>query len=488
MAKKNKDAELIKAIGELKSGEAFPGAKEKYDNQWQQRISPLMEQFIDYLELGGIIKNVKLYLCNWGELYSGLHRKDDKYNKVCSLFSDDFVYQNWDYSANYSIYNLAMLMDDENIPVISSMYIEATRVLSYLAFYKDYILDRLPANTKSLITQIEDFLIVKSGYPDTFRYHGDFQINVFCKIFHDPEYEKYISDYLYPNEDKSIKAVLFDEYCRPVLKDFHKSWIDTEITDKHIDGSALMMKTLCDIHDSMYKITSKDDCYNNPYVSEFPFVGKLMRIFGALFEEWERLKREMLDKFPEIKTMDDVKLIMFNDQGLTDNYSDMYGNYFSNTTQLSLKDYVTRLSLDVEGSTYSITSKYDGVFIAVFLNIDTMIDHILSRMPNFSEIEIYERLKITVHHEMGHVIDKKLRIIKYPMDQFQTIEQASVEYRRKKLAEYESFSPEKKAEVDFIDWYYTEIPEEFRANQIMGLTPDIMRWSDGKEKKETDKS
>ena len=309
-------------------------------------------------------------------------------------------------------------------------------------------------------------------------------MNVFCKIFHDPEYEKYISDYLYPGEDKSIKNILFDEYCKPVVKEFHKTQIDTEISDEYIAGAAFMMKSLCDIHDSMYKLTCKDDCYNNPYFKTVPFVGKLMRIFGALFEEWERLKRVMLDKYPEIKTMDDVKMFMFNDLGLTDNYFYMYNNYFAATDKMSLKDYVTRLSLDVEGSTYSINSKYDGVFIVVFLNADTMIDHILSRMPDRSEIEIYEALKITVQHEMGHVSDKKLRALKYPVDQFQIIEQAGFEYRKKKLAEDEAMSDEQKKEIDYIEWYYTELPEEARANEIMGLTPEIMRWSDGKEKKE----
>jgi hypothetical protein len=475
---KKKDAELVKE-------ERF-GFNEREKYAWDDMIYPGIRDFIEFLGVKNSICTPKYSIDKWNKLFVPCAGESDQSNRIEGFFSDDFVYGGWDYTAHTEIYNLAVL-NCVGGASMGGMLFAALYTFSFLKFYRDYVLDRLPVEIRTVIDKVEEYVIVKENRNQLFRGHPAFQAIVFCKMCHDKKFSKDISDYLW-NGEKNIKDFIFDyckdeliAYCQSVLGNKEK-YVDEEHQQnliKNVHGCLKSVQMLCDCHDKFRRIRSKEELNGlfAEYVDGSP-TKQLVYIIEKLFDRWDDICAEALKKYPEINNMNNVELEILNSVGMIDRYRWLY-NSFNSNSELTFKKYMSNQQIS-EGLTFNIRTIYYGEKIYVYINFDEMIDKIVWVYGNKITIdEIVDRLVITLRHEMGHVVDNKLRELKYPHTQTSMIVNDCADNRSRLIEQFDNLSDEEQKKHDDSLEYYTLIPEEARANELMGLSLDDIRWGDG---------
>ena len=198
-------------------------------------------------------------------------------------------------------------------------------------------------------------------------------------------------------------------------------------------------------------IDNLKDSLDHEYNGLVPNMKKLLDELSNIFAIWNLTKIEAIKKYPEYKdTLKNVKFCIVNAMGMMKMINKIQPEaVFTDITYVSKKAKIT-----------------------VYMNLDRLLYEHVSLM--YKEVPYSEKRfhhEFAFKHELGHIVhycelrsNKKIKYVKQNLKKI-------TETERK---HWESLPVDDR--LDYNYWYYTYLPFERRANELMGLTiEDVYR-------------
>jgi hypothetical protein len=122
--------------------------------------------------------------------------------------------------------------------------------------------------------------------------------------------------------------------------------------------------------------------------------------------------------------------------------------------------------------TTSSFSRYEGGSTPITYSIDILLDSLMEDYPGLEYDDIMANIKLILRHEMGHVIAYILKIRQSSGDYIFPMSALANKIKSKEIERREN-DPEIK-KLHHTVWYYSYLPEERKANALMGITVEDM--------------
>lgn len=220
----------------------------------------------------------------------------------------------------------------------------------------------------------------------------------------------------------------------------------------------------CEMFNKFFSIYYKfNNVYSSRYIDKMrsrldleydelvPNMRKLLDELSDIFNIWNLTKMDAIKKYPEHKdTLKDVKFCIVNAMGM-----------------MKMID-----KIQPDAVFTDITHESKKTKITVYMNLDRLLyEHVSLMYKDVSYSDKRFHHEFAFKHELGHIVhycelrsNKKIKYVKQNL---------------KKITESERKHWESLPTTDRVDskyWYYTCLPFERRANELMGLTiEDVYR-------------
>ena len=375
------------------------------------------------------VRNFMLYLCE----------NSHNFNWVCNLFVK---------SVCYELFKLTILSDY----LTGDLSAEEEEIFKICE--KEYL-----NNSGMLPRGFEHLAQFKTGVFMNMFYHGD--ENFEDRIFEPADFldKHWYSDFLYNR--------LKNEEHGEALMYFHDN---TFFNTRYEIGKVYHM--FYNVNKNTISKLDKDvKDYQLEHSKRLMF---LVEICHEILEYWTKLREETAKKF-KIDNIRKVDIQIVNMEYLKDYTLRGYKEYNGNKTFDKYMD-VKETFFKSEAVTNYVINNDGNVSIKVLYSISQTIDSIMYDFTDLSKDEIINNIHITLRHEMGHVVDDCMRIDKNGLDIAMFTATQHQKLAQKIKREYDNTPKENR--LDHIYWYYTFLPMERRANELMGLTIEDMYRAD----------
>lgn len=325
----------------------------------------------------------------------------------------------------------------------------------------DYILGMSTPEEKKYLSCSEQLLkkqIRPNGYDTSFN----FKLYAFGRAFFHDEF--YQDGYLPLLSDK------FKKESQKLINDRMKKYNVCINVDKNHEMFDMIL-SLYHMFDHIYDVSEINKIRKDIIKSKSVYTNRLMQLLDELiviYDIWNNIKKETMKKFPMYANiLKDVRLHCMNAHGKMEYF---HREYEITGALVPYYDYM------YDHSGYCVLacmrysySNFDGVRLEVQFNIDELLfSHVSAMFKDVTEEEKRFHYEFTLKHEMGHIVhhcemlhnndEKTFRMLKHNLEKITDTE-------RKR---WESLPEEDR--LDYGYWYYTYLPFERRANELMGLT------------------
>jgi len=192
------------------------------------------------------------------------------------------------------------------------------------------------------------------------------------------------------------------------------------------------------------------------YDVESPNIQKLLDELNDIFNIWNLIKMETIKKYPEYKsTLKDVSFCIANAMGMM------------------------KMINKIQPDAVFTDIKYDikKTKITVYMNLDILLyEHVSLMYKDASSSEKRFHHEFAFKHELGHIVHYcELRSNK----KFKYVKQNLKKITETETKHWESLPVDDR--LDYNYWYYTCLPFERCANELMGLTIEDVYRADFKD-------
>lgn len=433
-------------------------------------IDGSFKSIMEFAELSKTMCNPSVQYGTILNFYNKAH-PNKKCDDIIDFISDEYTYQDFEFflHTDFVVFCAVVAKYKDEFDLISlGVKIECLRIFSMLILYKLFMLDKLPEDIDAIFKKALEFIIVEEKRFDGWRYTDEATNVVFDKVCYCHQFEKkfgeLIGDPNYRNKLSARAVELLgcaDELDEdgPTLDEQFKWWRDQQDTLFNHYNSLRWIESV----DQIPKIEGK----------KVPEGFKdLIKVIELLFGKWEEIKKEVCERFPDIKQhIEKLKLIFVNSAGLI---HAKYKHYDKLGDSRTFSEVIEKFPMQADGLHMSISNPYFGdMGDEVYINIDSLNVHWLN-YTNFSPEEIADRYSVVLRHEMGHAIVYCYDRRKYSQLKFALISDDNTNTRQKGYDWYNSLD-----ENDKPDWeeWYNQLPEEKEANEIMGIKYTDFHWA-----------
>lgn len=349
--------------------------------------------------------------------------------------------------------------------------------LTIFAFIPAYIfklwtLNRLPEDHKKVFDKCKEIMLSKGVYPKNHESSNELKVLVFLEMFY---------------EDIPIHTT--DESVADQLNQLFPNYRE-EMINYYIDLLPNNMKTGYEFIQSIDKLTvmlyKAMNCIKNKEdADEFIKIvesinGDLMRERMALlghiirdtYDVFEEVKDEACKKYPEIAEYirSSTSLTFRNVLGKIEKMRNSMKYEVKANLYEEMDD--SDVAFKAAAFTTSSFSRYEGGSTPITYSIDGLLDSLTEDYPGLEYDDIMDNIRLTLRHEMGHVIAHILKIRQSTGDYIFPATALSNKIKAKEIERRET-DPEIK-KLHHTVWYYSYLPEERKANALMGITVEDM--------------
>ena len=396
---------------------------------------------------------------------------NEKCDDIVDFISDEYTFQDFEFRTHseFIVFCSVVAKYQDEFDLISvGIKLECLRIFSMLILYKLFMLDKLPEDIDVIFKKAMEFIIVEEKRFDGWRYTDGATDTVFDKVCYCNQFEnkfgELIGDPDYRNKLSARSVELIG--CADEMDD------DGPTLEEQFKWARMQFDTLFNHYNSLRWIESVDKLPKIEGKRVPEGFKDLIKVLELLFGKWEEIKKEVCERFPDIKQyIEKLKLIFVNSAGLVHAKYKHYDKLADNRT---FAEIIEKFPMQADGLHMSISNTYFGdMGNEVYINLDSMNLHWLN-YTNFSPEEIADRYSVVLRHEMGHAIvycyDRK----KYSQLKFALIGEDNSNARQKGYDWYNSL--EEKDRPDWEEWY-NQLPEEKQANEIMGIKYTDFHWA-----------
>lgn len=282
------------------------------------------------------------------------------------------------------------------------------------------------------------------------------------------------------------RAFFYDEFNQgtylPLLSDEFKKESQKLINDRmmkydvciNVDKNHEMFKMILSLYhmfDHIYDISEINKIRKDIIKSKSVYTNRLMKLLDELtiiYDIWNNIKKEVIKKFPMYANiLKDVRLHCMNAPGKMEY---IHRKYEITGARVPYYDYMFDHSgyCVLASMTHSYSS-FDGVRIEVLFNIDELLySHVSAIFKDVAEEEKRFHYEFTLKHEMGHIVHHCEMLHSNDEKTFFILIHNLEKITKAETKRWESLPEEDREDRSY--WYYTYLPFERRANELMELT------------------
>lgn len=366
---------------------------------------------------------------------------------------------------------------NDNLEELRNILVGLT-IFSFVPVYifKLWTLNQLPEDHRKVFDKCKEMMLSKGVYPKHHESSNEIKVLTFLEMFYG---DISIHDY---DEDESVADEL-----NKLFPNYRE-----EMINYYIDLLPNNMKTGFEFIQSIDKLTvilykaikcikNKEDAdellksieegiKNNDLMYErMSLLGHIIRDSYDVFEE---VKDEACKKYPDIAKYirSSASLTFLNVLGKIERMQ----KSMKYNVKGDLYDELDNSDVAFKSSAFTTSSfsRYEGGSTPITYSIDGLIDSLTEDYPGLEYDDIMNNIRLTLRHEMGHVIAYIFQIRQSTGDYIFPTSALSRKIKAKEIERREN-DPEIK-KLHHTVWYYSYLPEERKANALMGLTIEDM--------------
>lgn len=358
-----------------------------------------------------------------------------------------------------------------NFNWLCNFYRNAMRCeLFKLNILNDYLTDNLSAEEEELFkicekVYLDNGVIFPYGYERT----PEFKVTVFMNMF------------FYDEEEFESRSFLASDFLD---KDWYGDFIYNRM--KNIENGEAMWyfysntynmieHNIRTVYGMFYKVNKETIPVLEKKVKDYHLehskkISFLVELCHMIIDYWDKLKEETAKKF-KLDNIRKVDISIVNTDFL-ENF--LVENYSDHNQGSTFEEFVDKNDVYLGSSaiTHFGMDSYGNTKLEVFVSLSRKIREILTEWKNLSKDEIFNNIQITLRHEMGHVVYDCMTLDKNGLD----IALYSIAVNAKKTIKIKKryWNTPEEERLPHTYWYYTCLPMERKANELMGLTVEEM--------------
>lgn len=348
-------------------------------------------------------------------------------------------------------------------------------VFSFVPIYifKLWTLNQLPEDHRKVFDKCKEMMLSKGVYPQHHESSDEIKVLTFLEMFYGDipihDSEESVADELnklFPNYREEMINYYIDLLPNNMKTGFEFIQSIDKLTVM-LYKATRCIKTKEDANELLKLVES---IKNNDLMYER--MSLLGHIIHDSYDVFEEVKDEACKKYPDIAEYirSSASLTFLNVLGKIERMQ----RSMKYTVKGDLYDEMDNSDVAFKSSAFTTSSfsRYEGGSTPITYSIDTLIDLSMEDYPGLEYDDIMNSIKVTLRHEMGHVIAYILRIRQSSSDYIFPASALSNKIKAKEMERREN-DPEI-AKLHHTVWYYSYLPEERKANALMGLTIEDM--------------
>ena len=348
-------------------------------------------------------------------------------------------------------------------------------VFSFVPIYifKLWTLNQLPEDHRKVFDKCKEMMLSKGVYPQHHESSDEIKVLTFLEMFYGDipihDSEESVADELnklFPN----YREEMINYYIDLLPNNMKTGFEFIQSIDRLTVMLYKAMKCIKNKEDANELLKLVESIKNNKLMYER--MSLLGHIIHDSYDVFEEVKDEACKKYP------DIAEYIRSSSSLT--FLNVFGKIerMQKTMKYNVKgdlyDEMDNSDVVFKSSAFTTSSfsRYEGGSTPITYSIDTLIDSSMEDYPGLEYDDIMDSIKVTLRHEMGHVIAYILRIRQSSSDYIFPASALSNKIKDKEMERREN-DPEI-AKLHHTVWYYSYLPEERKANALMGLTIEDM--------------
>lgn len=347
-------------------------------------------------------------------------------------------------------------------------------IFSFIPAYifKLWTLNRLPEDHKKVFDKCQEIMLSKGVYPKHHESSNELKVLVFLEMFY--------GDIPIHTTDESVADQLnqlFPNY-REEMINYYIDLLPNNMKTGYEFIQSIDQLTVM-LYKAMSCIKNKEDADEFIKIAE-AINGDLMRermtllghIIRDTYDIFEEVKDEACKRYPDIAEYirSSASLTFRNVLGKIEKMRKSMKYDVNSNLYEEMSD--SDVAFKTTAFTTSSFSRYEGGSTPITYSIDGLLDSLIEDYPGMEYDDIMDNIRLTLRHEMGHVIAYVIKIRQSSSDYIFPESALSNKIKAKEMERRET-DPEIK-KLHHTVWYYTYLPEERRANALMGLTIEDM--------------
>lgn len=364
---------------------------------------------------------------------------------------------------------------NDNLEELRNILVGLT-IFSFVPAYifKLWTLNQLPEDHRKVFDKCKEIMLSKGVYPKHHETSNEIKVLTFLEMFYGDipihDSDESVADelnQLFPNYREEMMNYYIDLLPNNMKTGFKFIQSIDELT-------VLLYKAMKCIKnkedaDELIKLIEEGIKNNDLMYERMSLLGHIIRDSYDIFEE---VKDEACKKYPDIAEYirSSASLTFLNVLGKIERMK----RSMKYNVKGDLYDEMDNSDVAFKSSAFTTSafSRYEGGSAPVTYSIDGLLDSLMEDYPGLEYDDIMNNIKLTLRHEMGHVIAHILKIRQSSSDYIFPASALSNKIKAKEIERREN-DPEIK-KLNHTVWYYSYLPEERKANALMGLTIEDM--------------
>lgn len=328
----------------------------------------------------------------------------------------------------------------------------------------DYLTNNLSADEEAIFKECEKEYLNNLGFiPNGYQYTPGFKVGVFLNMF-------FHTDEDFENRIIEPRDFLDKDWYGDFIYNRFKSMNNGEkLWYFYGDTAPFMASSMYTVYQLFHHVDNRSIYHLEEYIKKYHLEHskKLMLLVETchmIIDYWDKLRIETSKKFKldyiskvDIHICNNVYFGQFILERFKEYNNSNFEKFYKGSSSYFSAMGITHSHLDINGDSR----------LKVFVSMDLMIRRILDEWNGLSKDEIFNDIQIILRHEMGHVVDRCIRLNNDGIEVCRYVMRANTKLKSRIYKEYRN-TPENE-KLDHTYWYYTCLPAERRANELMEI-------------------